>query len=382
MTKSSDVIRLQVFIPGRSWVNVLGDSTTLTFERGNEQTDSVDKPTVGTLAAAFLGATGDPSLPDPVVRPTRAAEVQAMDAGGSWNTIWSGKLGIPSASYDDAGRVVSAVAATDAVNLVSNNKPAVTMYRTGSFRQQIFDAVSRRPGGQIIDPNVGSSSDDITRTNLVDAGDQTMLARIGVVLDSWPLCALWASRWNTYGFRGFGQTTVIPTDAVHTFSDKAVDVAAGALSYTAIDLTHDLETFRNSLAVTEPVGDLNRTWSEQSLTSEWGRSEGAATIVPGTATGGYTVAQRVRDIFATKPAPAFRVKSISVDMHKARQLVTSVPTDLLYQTPIRIKHTPSGHDAVYRIIRESHAVTPDSWRATYTLKPVVAARTVTASVES
>jgi hypothetical protein len=363
---------------GGAFVAMTSAVVHCTFSRGNTVEPLLDELSIGIINISVKGSAYATAT-NSAIRAGSRLRVRAQSATGTWYTIWSGFMSTPVSTYQPDGQVITTIPGYDSFGYAASQKPLSSLV-SGSLDTRMGYAQQTRSGtANMTRTLVGS--DDSAGSAFTAYFDESysILDEFRIIRNSrraW----LWSSREDDRNVVMRSTATPPPTAAVLTFSDRKADTGSTVHYYTDVDLTHDAESFVTAVTLrcladggSFAPGDYGPYRDDTALNAGWQRRDEAidVTDIQG------AVNSTARDYLRNRPTPTVSAKSVDIDVLRNRQIFTQ---DLIYQ-PVRVKNAPASHNGVYHIARETHTITPDSWKASYDLKTFGTARSITVTSE-
>jgi len=365
-------IGVELWRPSIGWAYLNVDLLGCTFTRGNTPEALLDDLTIGIANVTVKGAAWSPAS-NPDVRQGSMIRIVGLNPAGTWVPLWQGTMRTPTSTYHPDGTVVTSFSAIDSFGYAADQKPLSSM-TTGTLNLRVGYAQQTRTGASDLSRTL-VGSDDTSAGSFAPYFDEnhSILDQFTLIRNS-TRAWLWSGRGSERQVMMRSTASPPPTSPVLTFSDRKTDAGSTVHYYTDLDLTHDAESFATAITFRLVVdgggytaGDYGPFRDQTALDAGWPRKDVTVEITDMFSGASSYVA---REYLRERPIPTVSAKAVSIDVLRNRNVLTN---DLIYQ-PVRIKNTPAGHNSVYHIVSEEHAITPDSWKATYRLKTLTAAR--------
>ncbi|WP_245607644.1 hypothetical protein [Streptomyces prunicolor] len=351
--------------PNTEWLDILGDTTSVSIERGSKRGDSIDTEVeVGTLEAHIFDGNVDPNT-NPYIKMGVPMRLQAL-VDAEWVTQYTGTISRVTVSYDAEKKSHVTLYAVDRVKDLANiNRAGVV---AGTFAERVEDLLTKHGIDFTVEGGTSSLADNNYESTLVN---HLMLAQ------NTELGSVFVDKSNVV--KAYGNGSLPTSEPVINFYDAEVDDDPLA-AYYLIDgfgVAYDDSIMVNDIFVrnlTRGVDeDLNYTsvetvygpFANNTSVATWGARQTELTTNFATEGDVEDYAAVVLDEF---DAPELRVDTIrwnatfSVDQVAGLELFDMV--NIQYSSEAVTINKP------FRVMAIKHDITPDAWLVTLDLLDV------------
>ncbi|WP_235739032.1 hypothetical protein [Nocardioides alcanivorans] len=337
----------------RQYLNILGPTHTITVSRG-----ALD---VGTLSATILDADLDPAAAD-TISPGRYLWLRAL-VDGLWESVYEGRITEAKTSYakakggslTDRGAVRIDLVASDNITRLANQAESRSVAQIAHLPWLLSDTgvpwLVNGHGGQIPAQQVVAINDN---TSVLDQVALTRDTNLGYA---------WVDRNNALQV---WDPLLLDDTVAATFSDTT-----GDLSYSAIDVSYDVQDCINSVAVEfvryQPVAGVSTNISygpyvDAASIDRFGARSATFTIV-GAAENALAIGIYADVILAANATPLIRCNSLTMPVRNADELRAAALLDLYSLIDVAYEDRVDG---ALRITGIDHTISPGKWLTTYT----------------